>query len=55
MQYITEQQFNSLVAKIYDSFIASDDNGLGEMGAAQEEAERIAREWCEDNNIKLDF
>lgn len=54
MQYITEKQFNDLVKRIYKSLSAvpSFDSDLGDY---HEEAENIAREWCEDNEIELNF
>lgn len=53
MTNLTQQQYNSLTDLIYTSLMASDEMGLGEMGEAREEADRIVKEWCENNNIKL--
>lgn len=53
MQQLTQQQYNSLTDLIYTSLMASDEMGLGDMGAARDEAERIVNVWCENNNIKL--
>ncbi len=53
MQAITELQYDDLVHRIYESLISADDMGLGEMGTCNDEAERIATEWCKENNIKL--
>lgn len=53
MQAITELQYDDLVHRIYEALISADDMGLGEMGTCNDEAERIATEWCKDNQIKL--
>ena len=53
MTQITELQYDDLVHRIYESLISADDMGLGEMGTCNDEAERIATEWCKENNIKL--
>lgn len=59
---ITEQQYKSLIQGIYDSFMGmevccecgeSPSLGMGEMGAARDEAERIVDEWMETNKITL--
>jgi len=44
---------NSLVDIIYNSIMANDEYGLGEMGDARDEATRIVMQWIETNNIKL--
>jgi hypothetical protein len=46
--------YDALIAKIYESLIANPENGLGEMGACRDEAERIVNEWMQDNKIILD-
>lgn len=53
MTQITELQFEDLIHRIYEALISADDMGLGEMGTCNDEAERIATEWCKDNQIKL--
>ncbi len=54
MTTITEKQYESLKEIIYDSLIANPENGLGEMGACRDEAERIADEWMEKENITFE-
>lgn len=39
---------------IYESLIANPENGLGEMGECQDEAERIADEWMEKEKITFE-
>jgi hypothetical protein len=55
MTHITQQQFDSLVAKIYQTLINFEECGLGEIADCQDEAERIVHEWCEESNVILDF
>lgn len=47
---LTEQQHIDLVDVIYEWIMASDDMGLGEMGDARDEAERIVRTWLRRTN-----
>ena len=51
---MTQQQIESLENKIYESLIANPENGLGEMGACRDEAQRIVSEWVTDNGIKTE-
>lgn len=53
MQAITELQYDDLVHRIYEALISADDMGLGEMGTCNDEAERIATEWCKENQINI--
>lgn len=53
MKEITEKQYASLTKSIYETLMAMDNMGMGEMGAAQDDAERIVNEWMEENNITL--
>jgi len=48
-----QQQIDALENKIYESLIANPENGLGEMGACREEAQRIVREWVKENDITI--
>jgi len=52
MTTITENQYLSLKQCIYESLISLEENGLGEIGDCQDEAERIINEWMEKENIK---
>lgn len=51
---MTQKQIESLENKIYESLIANPENGLGEMGACRDEAQRIVSEWVNDNGIKIE-
>jgi len=51
MQTITEQQRQSLEERIYMSFMANPELGMGEMGEARDEANRIVSEWMEKEKI----
>lgn len=51
MQTITTDAIVSLQEFIYDSLMSNEDMGMGEMGEAREEANRIISEWMEVNNI----
>lgn len=51
MTEMTQLQFDSLVNGIYSTLMAQDEMGIGEMGEAQEEAQRIVNEWMDENNI----
>lgn len=51
---MTLLQIKSLENKIYESLIANPENGLGEMGACRDEAQRIVSEWVNENGIKSD-
>ena len=53
MQTITEAQYKSLWKGIYLSFMNNDELGMGEMGAAEEEAKRIVDTWMKENNIEV--
>ena len=62
MNKITENQHESLVDSIYSTLMNikimdSEGNeiemGMGEMGEARDEAERIVKEWAENNNIEI--
>lgn len=53
MIQITDEQYNSLVTKIYDSIMAMPDMGMGEMGEVTDEAKRIVDEWIQENNFTL--
>jgi hypothetical protein len=53
MKQITEQEFYSLKQLIYEKIMESPELGPGEMGEANDEAERIIKEWMEANNIEL--
>ena len=53
MQTITEQQLDNLIYKIYESLIHMDVMGLDDMASCTEEADRIAKEWCKENNITI--
>jgi len=57
---ITEVQIKSLEDKIYSSLMAVKmytvegeelELGMGEMGEAHDEAQRIVKEWMDENNI----
>lgn len=48
-----ENQINALIDGIYNSIMANDEFGLGEMGAARDEAVRIVMEWIETCNINV--
>lgn len=45
IKMLTEKQRKDLVDEIYDSIMQNDEMGLGEMGDAVDEAERIVRNW----------
>lgn len=51
---MTQLQIDSLENKIYESLIANPENGLGEMGACRDEAQRIVSEWVNENGIKIE-
>lgn len=53
MTAITPPQYESLVKGIYDSIMASEEMGLGDVSEAKTEAERIVDDWMEANNIEL--
>jgi hypothetical protein len=42
---LNEQQRKDLVDEIYDWIMSNDEMGLGDMGDAVDEAERIVRKW----------
>jgi hypothetical protein len=42
---ITPADRQDLINRIYDSLISNPENGLGEMGACRDEAERIVNDW----------
>lgn len=48
-----QNHINALIDGIYNSIMANDDFGLGEMGDARDEATRIVMEWIETCNIKV--
>lgn len=59
---LTEQQYKSLIQGIYESLMGLTipcecekecSLGMGEMGEARDEAERIVDEWMETNKIIL--
>lgn len=50
--YLTAEQITSLETGIYNSLMDNPENGMGEMGEARDEAERIVREWMEGNDIE---
>lgn len=51
MQLLTATQRSSLEETIYMSLIAKDKLDMGEMGEAQDEANRIVSEWMNKNHI----
>jgi len=53
MTKITDSQYKSLIGFIYSSIMGMDGMGMGEMGEAKDEAERIVDDWMEENNIEL--
>jgi len=54
MKYeLTENQYNSLVDKIYDKLMENPEMGMGEMGECHDESNRIVDEWMEENDIVL--
>lgn len=55
MQQITQQQYDSLVKGIYDTFMSQEDMDLGDMGNCQDAAQFIVDEWLENNKIIPDF
>ncbi len=57
---ITYTQIKSLEDKIYNTLILAPyldedgevmERGMGEMGEAHDEAQRMVKEWMEENNI----
>jgi hypothetical protein len=54
MNTINEQQYNSLVERIYNTLI-SNTNDLGDITNCHEEAEYIVKEWCNKESIEIDF
>lgn len=55
MTTITTDQIDSLVKKIYNSLMAGENMGFGEIGECEEEAKRIVLEWMGENDIKEVF
>lgn len=53
MQKLTQTQVDSLTKMIYESLMNNPDFGFGEMGEIRDEAERIVRDWAEENKIEL--
>jgi len=62
MQQLTEKQYKSLTKSIYDSLMgaslpcecgAESSLDMGDMGAANDEAERIVSKWMELNKLTL--
>lgn len=62
MLQITQKQYDSLVDGIYSSLMSVKsytlegeelEMGMGEMGEARDEAERIVNEWMEENKITI--
>lgn len=53
MQTINEQQYDSLITKIYDLLMSSDDMGMGEMGDCSIAATELVNDWMEENKIVL--
>ncbi len=51
---MTQLQIDALENKIYESLIANPENGLGEMGACRDEAQRIVSEWVNENGITIE-
>jgi hypothetical protein len=54
MDKISIDQYNSLIQKIYEVFMAMPDMGMGEMGEARDQATNTVDEWMEANAIVLD-
>ena len=61
---LTEQQYKSLIKAIYNSTMGLTmycecgeecTLGMGEMGEATDEAERVVNEWMELNKITFDI
>lgn len=48
-----QNHIDALIDNIYNSIMANDEFGLGEMGDARDEATRIVMEWVETCNIKV--
>ena len=64
MQQLTERQYKTLTQGIYNSLMGLTmycecgeecTLGMGEMGEANDEAERIVSEWMEQNKITFDI
>lgn len=63
MEKLTQDQFQSLKRKLYETFMILPmwdeetgekiEPGIGEMGNAEEAAEALAREWAEENNLEI--
>jgi len=49
--YLEDNLVESLRRKIYESLIANPENGLGEINDCRDEAERIVKEWMDENNL----
>lgn len=47
---LSDQQHIDLVDVIYEWIMANEDMGLGDMGDARDEAERIVRTWLRRTN-----
>ncbi len=54
MTTLNTNQYRLLVDEIYDSIMAQPDNGMGEMGEARDEAERIIQDWCQKADIAIE-
>ena len=46
-------KLDTLKRAIFDLIMSSPDMGLGEMGEAYDEADRIVDEWVKENNIEV--
>ena len=46
-------KLDTLKRTIFDSLMSMPDMGLGEMGEAYDEADRIVDEWVKENNIEV--
>lgn len=55
MSEITKVQYDALKDEIYNTLMAMPDMGMGEMGEATDEANRIVTEWCEEQGIAMNF
>ena len=53
MKQLTENQYLSLVDSIYSTLMAMPEMGMGEMGDARDEAERIVDSWAKENEIEI--
>lgn len=51
---LSAKQYKSLEDGIYATLISAPDMGMGEMGECRDEAERIIKEWADNEQITIE-